>query len=191
MKNLQETWNDKEMKTQGDTSLWTAGRSAVSSSPASSSTGGAVVRVHEDDLKACTEVWRDKSLFFSFRFSSQQARILVIPLLAAVPRCSFQPFSSSTLKPASVSPTPLSQLQRHHRHRHLLTLRLIFLSSSSSLCFRMSTRWPTVRSWPRGFNNSSIGRTNLRVWRDTLGLGANGVSGERRKWRNRRNPGVL
>jgi spore cortex formation protein SpoVR/YcgB (stage V sporulation) len=37
----------------------------------------------------------------------------------------------------------------------------------------------------------SNGRINLRVWLETLGLGANVVSGERRRRWNRCNPGVL
>jgi len=159
----------------------------------SNSTGGDATTPNHHLKKASTEVWPDNSLS-SFRISSQQARILVIPCLVVVPRRSFQSVSSSTLMSTCQSvQAPSVKFKR--RHGPLLKPRLRFrnffkvalLPNVNNMAYR-AILTTGVQQLEDIF---SIGRTNLRVWYDTMGLGANGARGERRRWRKCCNPGVL
>ena len=95
--------------------------------------------------------WRNQSLnsgetdlFFSCSISSQQPTNLTIPCAIIVARCSLQSMSSDTLKPASVSPSPLSQIPNRHgpllRLRPRLRSRLSFQQSALLLNFSPATQ---------------------------------------------------
>ena len=105
---IQKIPTDKQMTVQsGGTPSLIVWQSSVSSSPASNSAGGNA-RAFDDGLeKSSTEPWRDKDLFFSFRITSQQANVLIIPCPAAAARCSFeQNVLRTPLMSISVSPRP-------------------------------------------------------------------------------------
>jgi hypothetical protein len=110
-----------------------------------SNDSGDYARGPEGDLKiSYTEFWRDRDFFFSFIISSEQAVVLKIPvwllLLAARSRQCSQTFHAGF----GVSKS-LSQLE---------TVMALSLGSGSSpsasvtaICFRISTRSPSLISW--------------------------------------------
>lgn len=133
-----------------------------------------------------TNTWRKKApksgqttTLSSFRISPQQATILVIPCLVAVPRCSFQSLSSKHLG-AYFNQSKLPQSNSKDVTVLSLDSGSGFSYSSRSLSFRMSTIWPTAWSWLRRFSNSKISSATdapICVFgHDSLDLGANGVS---------------
>jgi hypothetical protein len=81
-----------------------------------------------------TEVWPDIDLFFSFGICSQQASILTVPCLVVAACCLFQSMSSTTLMPASISPSTSANFKTVT----VLSLRLGPGSSASwrAPCFR-------------------------------------------------------
>jgi hypothetical protein len=140
------------MKMQGgDTCSWPPRRSSGSTYPVSNSTSGDATTPNPHLKKASTEV-RPDNLLSSFTISSQQTRNLVIPYLVVVPRFSNQ-YQAPRCQPLSVQ-----ALSVNFKKVTFLSLDSSTGSSSSSrsLCFRMSTIWPTARSWPREFSNSMI-----------------------------------
>jgi len=110
-------------------------------------------RVPEDDFKkSSTDIWRDTESVLSFRISSQQARIFIIPCPVAASRCSFQSMSSNT--DASFNNfILLSDL----RHSHGLLLRsLSFVKGALLPNFNQ-----TVQEVQQPKNIFSISHSNL------------------------------
>ena len=116
----------------GRTSSWTVSGSFGSISAISSNADRSAI-IPEDDLKKSdTEDCRGKDLFFSFRISSWQASVVIIPYLVVAARCLLEAL-----------PWPLCQLQWVQAPSvNFLTFTVrslvpgsAFWTSSSALCF--------------------------------------------------------
>lgn len=162
----------------GVPSSWTVGRSSVSSSPTSNSTGSDT-RVPEDDLE---EIKRWSLTRQRPRLTLQDLLTtskLTIPCLAVAARCSFQSVSSNTLMPATVSPS-------HSVNFDTVMVLSLGSASSGALCFRISTIWSRVRSrsWSRSWSCSNSKTSSASYARIcALGLIYLGPEGKRRKSR--------
>ena len=150
----------------------------------SSSTDGDATTPNHHLEKASTQVWPDNPLS-SFRILPQQAKIHVIPYLLVAPRCSSSQYPPAPWCQFQSVQAPSVNFKR--RHIPLLKLRLRFLVFFKVALFaninNMAYREILIKGVQQLEDIFSIGRTNLCVSLDTLGLGANGVSGERRNWR--------
>ena len=130
-------------------------------------------RVPEYDLSKPNIVpWRDKNLFFSFRISSWQARILLNPCLVVAGRCLFASMSTDTLMPTISLGTSVT-----FKWVMVISLGSGSTAYSGVLCIWISTRYLSVRSLSWLFSNSkktsafcvrkwALGLTlNLLMWR--------------------------